>query len=447
MKKTNKWLVVMAIVIVIVAFTGITAFASNYDVQADTLKELGLFRGTDNGYELERIPTRAEAAVTLVRLLGKEAEAQTATYEIPFTDVPDWAAHYVGYLYTNHLTKGTTATTFGSSDSCNAQMFTTFVLRAIGYDDSKGDFTYSQAQEYAASIGLFEGAGEPGEFKRDDMVALSYSALFQPVKNSSGATLLEKLVGDNVVNAAAADKYMASYQTYQSLLDATSKNANATSMQMNGDTKMQITMNSLTQIVTQKMDIAVVQNGNDYIMKMDSTTDMSGTTQNTSMYYADGWMYIDIGTAKYKYQYALNSDELAAMTQQSGLGSISEPFYLIQSITKTDTGTGLSYKVVFSAAAMNDMLGSLLSQITNDLESANIKFNALEAVYSCDNNGNLQSILITGDIEMGMTSGQETINIGMTFQSTTKIVATGNAVTVTPPADLTQYETIENPEI
>ena len=78
------------------------------------LNTLGLFKGTDIGFELEREPTRLEGAVMFVRLLGGEEEALTQEYSHPFTDVPQWASPYVGFLYKHKLTKGIAATQFGS---------------------------------------------------------------------------------------------------------------------------------------------------------------------------------------------------------------------------------------------------------------------------------------------------------------------------------------------
>lgn len=59
-----------------VASLAMSAGAASYDNCADRLSDLGLFQGTGDGYELDRAPTRAEAATMLVRLLGAEAEAQ-----------------------------------------------------------------------------------------------------------------------------------------------------------------------------------------------------------------------------------------------------------------------------------------------------------------------------------------------------------------------------------
>lgn len=62
-----------------VASLAMTAGAASYDNCADRLSDLGLFQGTGNGYQLDRAPTRAEAATMLVRLLGAEAEAEEWT--------------------------------------------------------------------------------------------------------------------------------------------------------------------------------------------------------------------------------------------------------------------------------------------------------------------------------------------------------------------------------
>lgn len=106
----------------------VSAGAANFTGAADRLHEVGLFQGTGvtaSGapvYELDRTPTRAEAAVMLVRLLGKEADAKALTYTAPFTDLEGWEAPYVQYLYDNKLTTGATATTFEPKAQCCADV-------------------------------------------------------------------------------------------------------------------------------------------------------------------------------------------------------------------------------------------------------------------------------------------------------------------------------------
>ena len=64
---------------------------------ADLLRALGLFAGTETGDDLDRDMTRAEAAVMLVRLFGAAEDMPAQTYPIPFADLPGWAVPYVSW--------------------------------------------------------------------------------------------------------------------------------------------------------------------------------------------------------------------------------------------------------------------------------------------------------------------------------------------------------------
>lgn len=171
-----------------------------------TLYSLGLFQGigiNEDGtpnYDLDRAPNRAEAVTLLVRLLGKEAEARNGDWDMPFTDVADWAQPYVGYAYANGLTSGTSATTFSGTDTVSASQYLTFVLRALGYS-SDIDFAWDSAWTMTDTLGITSGkygADSPGEyttdspFTRGDAVIVSVNALDKTVKDGSG-TLLETI--------------------------------------------------------------------------------------------------------------------------------------------------------------------------------------------------------------------------------------------------------------
>lgn len=174
---------------------------------ADALHEFGLFNGTGitaNGspeYSLERAPTRQETLVMLIRLLGVESDALATTATHPFTDVDSWAEKYVAYAYDIGLTKGTGATTFGGQALADAQQYVTFLLRALGYDDTKGDFAWNTALSFSDSIGLTNGSYALGDdFLRGDMVWLSCGAMLQPTK--SGQALVKKLHHDGAMSDA-----------------------------------------------------------------------------------------------------------------------------------------------------------------------------------------------------------------------------------------------------
>ena len=89
----------MSLLLTLVLLLGLVpmAFAADSQAQdaAEALYQLGLFQGTGKNadgspkFDLNRAPTRAEAVTMLVRLLGKETEAKSSEWDIPFTDVAD----------------------------------------------------------------------------------------------------------------------------------------------------------------------------------------------------------------------------------------------------------------------------------------------------------------------------------------------------------------------
>ena len=50
-------------------------------------------------FELERGLTRLEAVILAVRLFGAEEDVAERSYPHPFSDVPEWASDYVGYVF------------------------------------------------------------------------------------------------------------------------------------------------------------------------------------------------------------------------------------------------------------------------------------------------------------------------------------------------------------
>jgi len=174
---------------------------------AEDLKALGLFRGvSDTDFALSRAPTRAEALVMLVRILGKENEALSRGGKHPFLDVPSWADKYVGYAYESKLTNGVSATKFGSDREASASMYITFVLRALGYSDQNGDFTWDNPFALARDVGILGGNPDVLKFLRGDVVLISYAALEAEVKGT-GKTLAEKLIDAKVFTKAQYEKY------------------------------------------------------------------------------------------------------------------------------------------------------------------------------------------------------------------------------------------------
>ena len=151
----------------------------NTTEKADELKSKGLFKGTDSGYELDKTLTRAEGATMLVRLLGKEQDAQGGTYDEVFSDSPSGAWYYdsVMYAYKNGIIRGTSDTTFTPDRTMSAKEFTALVMRALGKEDIQPENALAEA----AKLNLITGKTvteleNKGTFTRGDMVDIAYAA-------------------------------------------------------------------------------------------------------------------------------------------------------------------------------------------------------------------------------------------------------------------------------
>lgn len=95
---------------------------------ADALYSLGLFLGTNKGYELNNSLTREQSAMLLVRMLGALETAEAGSYTHPFTDVAPWASKVVAYAYANEYVKGYSATKYGGADTVTDFQYLTIVL-------------------------------------------------------------------------------------------------------------------------------------------------------------------------------------------------------------------------------------------------------------------------------------------------------------------------------
>lgn len=195
-----------AIIIMITILLTVCAFAAeSTDVcNANALYSLGLVKGYDDSgsdFRLENTLSRAESIVQIVRFLGAEQKALESDYDIPFTDVPDWALPYIGYAYEKKITSGISATAFGPSNTVSEAQFLTLLLRAMEYSDAEGDFLWSEPYTLAKSVGLVDRDTAKDSFLRGDAFTACYNALAS--KTKSGKTVSEKLVDANVITEKA----------------------------------------------------------------------------------------------------------------------------------------------------------------------------------------------------------------------------------------------------
>ena len=205
-----KKLISLQLCLTLVVALAVPVFAASDEAvkAADTLYSLGLMQGSGSNadgtpdFALDRAPTRQEAVTMLVRLLGKDSEAKAGSWNMSFTDVDEWARPYVGYAYAKGLTSGTSATTFGGSQTMSASQYLTLILRALGYD-SGTDFQWDKAWELSDRLGITNGEyNAESAFLRGDAVVISQKALSTAIKGTDG-TLLSKLVREGAVTEAA----------------------------------------------------------------------------------------------------------------------------------------------------------------------------------------------------------------------------------------------------
>lgn len=431
-----------------VASLAMTAGAASYDNCADRLSDLGLFQGTGNGYQLDRAPTRAEAATMLVRLLGAEAEAEELAYSAPFTDLDDWQKPYVQYLYDNGLTTGATATTFEPEDTCSAQMYTTFLLRALGYSDAAGgDFTYTGAVDFGKSIGLVDYANcNETNFLRDHVAAMSLTALNTAVGDDADTKLLEKLVEDGAVAASAADEMLTFFDNYDAYVAATAAMNEETKMDLSADVSANVTVAdqqvmSLSMPMDMKMDMDLENMDQSRISmtgKMDMQIDEAlveagaetSVSQDVAYYYTDGVYYMNLGDQKVKMDMSFED----AMAQVSGLDQMqnSEPICLIDSIDVS----GSTMTVTYSGAGMSGLVNDVLGEMGMDTDTAGVDVQIGDVTSSVTiSNGTIRSMDI--DMQITMTVDGVAMTMDMTMDCT--VNATGDRVTVDIPDDLDSY--------
>lgn len=391
----NKWLRAVCVGAAAAAMLTASAFAANYTNCADSLHEMGLFQGAQNGYDLDRTPTRAEAAVMLVRLLGKEAEAKALTYTAPFTDLKGWEKPYVQYLYSNGLANGTNRTTFNPTGKCTAQMYAVFLLRALGYSDT-ADFSYANAIETAREQGIYDtGIINTQNFLRDDAAAASYTVLSVSPKNSEG-TLLDQLVSENAITEADAKRYQSLFSSYAQYREATagmdallhysvdSEFASPAAVTHDGRTVMQVQTSETTVFDREKNELLTDRK---MTLSAPNTSDKQLLTQS---YLSDGALYHKLNGSW--------SAELVTAAEQEGLAAMygRVPLVCVDSLSQragswtiicADTPNAYTELLWSVESAMGDLDEAVRLQpttVTQSVSGGTIRRQSVSAAFTLD---------------------------------------------------------------
>lgn len=462
MKKVMKSMVLGSLAAAMLA-SG--AAAANFTSSADVLNELGLFQGSESGYELDRAPDRAEAATMLVRLLGKEEAAKTYyaanADAFPFTDMDngyDWAKPYVAWLYNEGLTSGATATTFEPGNPCTAQQYTTFLMRALGYSDAAGgDFTYDNAIAFATEKGVVDAYNmDADNFLRDDVVAMSYTAL-SAVPKSGETDLLTKLVNEGAIEAETAAPVQQTFTALRNFNKAYEAVAATTSADATADFTMNMSVADATVDASGKFDVQVKAdpaNLADMQMAMTGSLSMSipatdGAEAATlelpmEMYVQDGVSYTNVMGVKVKQDLDLDS-ALKGIDLQALADMNTVPLCMLDSISQD----GNTYKMSYNSEAFNGLFAEIFSQITDQIEITD----EMKAQGITEDMFKISVDLTKADVEMTFKDGglyDQKADMAMTMDMmgeqvsanivmNTSATAVGDAVTVEYPSDLDTY--------
>lgn len=454
----KRFLTTLVTVLLLSTALTVAASASDFDAAAKDLSAIGMFQGTEAGFELDRAPTRSEAAIMLVRLYGAEEQA-TADYEAgtishPFTDVSDFTSPYVAWLYTNGLTNGTSATTFGSASQCSLQQYVVFLLRALGYEDGK-DFAYADALTFAQQKGFYDPITFSGDFLRDDLAAVTYQALAADVKDGS-TYLLASLVKSGAVDAEAAKPMMEKMEAYRAL-SAASAGMDQTAMDADVALKMGIEMAAEGEKTAMSLagegNIKVILDDKNLQMAVDMKATVDGETMNTGMWLKDGTLYqsttLDGETTSVKYPLDLEEQlailESTASTQTaanvSGLA-------MIDSISAKTSGGKTVYTVTMGGgmnAALQGVMDLIGGESGMDLGQTGLQMDGITAVYTVDSSGKLEDVQMTFAASMTLDLGEGTaMSIAYDYDIGMKINATGKDVKITYP-DFSGFQEVEIP--
>ncbi len=205
-----------------------TSAASYADVSTEdnveaisVLEEVGIMVGDENGdFNPDQLVTRNEMAVVMSNLMDYRVATYAGTS--PFTDVPSWAEPYVAACWTNGITAGTSATTYGGDASVTTAQAALMLMKALGYFQYSSDFgndwqlsTVSQGSK----IGLFNGveAAVTEAMTRNDVAQMVLNTLESGmVEASSGSSIT---VGDIVINNNVEYNYVTSTDRFAYAID------------------------------------------------------------------------------------------------------------------------------------------------------------------------------------------------------------------------------------
>lgn len=196
--------VTLTIMLSIPAVSAEGATTTSIGTDVEIAKNLGIVMGDGNGVTAEYLAKdtqRIQAAIMLLRLIGKEDQAKAFTGTDNFKDAGkvSWseAKNILAYLkaHPEYGFAGYSNGNFGVEDKILPQQFYKVLLTVMGFETGK-DFKYADTLKFAESKGLTKVA-TLGELTNNDMAVATVEALKAKVNGS------DKTVADVLVSTGA----------------------------------------------------------------------------------------------------------------------------------------------------------------------------------------------------------------------------------------------------
>ena len=184
----------------------------------EVLKAVDIMVGDEKGnFNPEAKVTRNEMAVVMSNLMAYNVKTYKDTS--PFTDVPEWAEPYVAACYTNGITSGYTANTYGGSDNVTTAQAALMVMKALGYFQFQSDFGSDWQLSTVAQgnkIDLFDDvdSGVKDAMTRNDLAQLVLNALKSGTVEADDDTIKVNTDGVTVEAGKVNYNYITSNKDY-----------------------------------------------------------------------------------------------------------------------------------------------------------------------------------------------------------------------------------------
>lgn len=181
--------------------------------------------------------------------------------------------------------------------------------------------------------------------------------------------------------------------------------------------------------------VKVIQTEDSSVAQFDMNVSFMGKSSKTSMYYKDGWSYMNSDSGKFKTPSTLE-DTLKSSQYKSSPVS----FYMIDEITEVKTYNKTTYKIKYSSEAIMSLFDSILSMSSaKEDSSVDFKIKELSCITNFDNKSALENQSVSMFFSIITTENDQNQTIDLDCNIEIDVNATGSNVKITPPSDLDEY--------